>query len=517
MQLIKIIFLCIVATTLSSELRAQAYHTGYYRNQFVKKADSIFYVQNNRLFFGFKDSIGSGASLDTTSLSNRINARLPIADTSAMLSPYFRKSDTTSLSSRINSKISANSSISGATKTKITYDASGLVTAGSDASTADIAASTNKNYVTDAQLVILGNTSGTNTGDQVNITGNASTVTTNANLLGPITSVGNTTSVASQTGTGSTFVMDNTPTLITPNIGVATATTLNTGTTLNGVVFAKSTTDISLSSTAHAFTAGGESNSTNLAVGEYSTGTGLQSRNNGAIGALHFNPYSGDVRIGSAYAGAQHFTIFNTDAGTGSYIEMGLRNSAGSADALLFRTLGTGFTTSGMNTQDGAMIGTSTSLLGGLSIGTQASADLRLYTNNTLRWTMAGATGNVSTTGQFTSSGGGIGYETGAGGTVTQLTSRTTAVTLNKLCGNITMFSAAQAINAMVTFTLTNSYIAAGDYLLVQHISATNGGAWGISTVTGAGSATISIRNNTTASITEATPLKFFILKATTN
>jgi hypothetical protein len=130
---------------------------------------------------------------------------------------------------------------------------------------------------------------------------------------------------------------------------------------------------------------------------------------------------------------------------------------------------------------------------------------------------MAGATGNVSTTGQFTSSGGGIGYETGAGGTVTQLTSRTTAVTLNKLCGNITMFSAAQAINAMVTFTLTNSYIAAGDYLLVQHISATNGGAWGISTVTGAGSATISIRNNTTASITEATPLKFFILKATTN
>lgn len=307
------------------------------------------------------------------------------------------------------------------------------------------------------------------------------------------------------------------PVLTTPTLGVASATSVNTGTTLNGVIFAKSTTDIDLTSTTHGLTVGGESNSTNLAIGEYGTGTGLQSRNNGAIGAIHFNPYSGDVRIGSAYAGAQHFTIFNTDAGTGSYIEMGLRNSAGSADALLFRTLGTGFTTSGMNTQDGAMIGTSTSLLGGLSIGTQASADLRLYTNNTLRWTMAGATGNVSTTGQFTSSGGGIGYETGAGGTVTQLTSRTTAVTLNKLCGNITMFSAAQAINAMVTFTLTNSYIAAGDYLLVQHISATNGGAWGISTVTGAGSATISIRNNTTASITEATPLKFFILKATTN
>jgi len=37
--------------------------------------------------------------------------------------------------------------------------------------------------------------------------------TTNANLTGPITSVGNATSVASQTGTGSTFVMSVSPTL----------------------------------------------------------------------------------------------------------------------------------------------------------------------------------------------------------------------------------------------------------------------------------------------------------------
>jgi hypothetical protein len=60
----------------------------------------------------------------------------------------------------------ANSAITGATKTKITYDAKGLVTAGADATTADIAASTNKNYVTDAQATVIGNTSGTNTGNQ---------------------------------------------------------------------------------------------------------------------------------------------------------------------------------------------------------------------------------------------------------------------------------------------------------------------------------------------------------------
>lgn len=59
------------------------------------------------------------------------------------------------------------------------------------------------------------------------ITGNAATVTTNANLTGVITSVGNATSIASQTGTGTKFVVDTSPTLVTPNIGVATATTVN--------------------------------------------------------------------------------------------------------------------------------------------------------------------------------------------------------------------------------------------------------------------------------------------------
>ena len=57
-------------------------------------------------------------------------------------------------------------------------------------------------------------------------TGNAATVTTNADLTGPITSSGNATSVAAQTGTGTTFVMDTSPTLVNPDIGVATGTSL---------------------------------------------------------------------------------------------------------------------------------------------------------------------------------------------------------------------------------------------------------------------------------------------------
>jgi hypothetical protein len=84
-----------------------------------------------------------------------------------------------------------NAAITAATKTKITYDAKGLVTSGADATTADIADSSNKRYVTDAQLTVIGNTSGTNSGDnavnslysglaaskQDTITGAATTIT----------------------------------------------------------------------------------------------------------------------------------------------------------------------------------------------------------------------------------------------------------------------------------------------------------------------------------------------------
>lgn len=68
-------------------------------------------------------------------------------------------------------------------------------------------------------------------GVATNLTGTASgltagNVTTNANLTGPITSSGNATSIASQTGTGSKFVVDTSPALITPALGVATATSI---------------------------------------------------------------------------------------------------------------------------------------------------------------------------------------------------------------------------------------------------------------------------------------------------
>ena len=80
-------------------------------------------------------------------------------------------SSQTDLQTALDGKVDENTAITGATKTKITYDAKGLVTSGADATTADINDSTNRRYVADAQLVVIGNTSGTNTGDQTSIVG----------------------------------------------------------------------------------------------------------------------------------------------------------------------------------------------------------------------------------------------------------------------------------------------------------------------------------------------------------
>jgi len=223
----------------------------------------------------------------------------------------------------------------------------------------------------------------------------ATSVTTTGTRLNYLASAGGTT------GTTSTnLVFSTSPTLVTPVLGVASATSMNVGGgTLNGVVNALSTTDITLASTAHALTIGGASSSTNLVGGEYSTGVGLQARNNGAIGVLFLNPLGGDTRIGAAApAGASNFTLFHVGTGTGDYAEISGRNGAGAAaDGLLHRTFGTSWTTSGSNFQDGGASMTGTNLSGGYSIGTQASADLRFYSNNTLRTTIQAGGNTIHT------------------------------------------------------------------------------------------------------------------------
>lgn len=112
---------------------------------------------------------------------------------------------------------------------------------------------------------------------------------------------------------------------------------------------------------------------------------------------------------------------------------------------------------------------------------------------------------------------GSLGYGTGAGGTITQGTSKSTGVTLNKLAGQVTTHNAALAAGASVSFTLTNSTIAAADIVHVTIASGATADAYTVTvTATAAGSCRVQIRNNSGGSLSEALVLNFAVLKGAT-
>ena len=110
-----------------------------------------------------------------------------------------------------------------------------------------------------------------------------------------------------------------------------------------------------------------------------------------------------------------------------------------------------------------------------------------------------------------------IGYSTAAQTAVTQLTSKSTGVTVNTSAGQITMNAASLAATTNVTFTLTNSLLSVKDVIIVNVASAnaTAGAynAWVSSML--AGSATITLRNITAGALAEAVVINFAIIHAT--
>jgi hypothetical protein len=110
-----------------------------------------------------------------------------------------------------------------------------------------------------------------------------------------------------------------------------------------------------------------------------------------------------------------------------------------------------------------------------------------------------------------------FGYDTGAGGTVIQSPNKSTGVTLNRPTGQITMSSALLGASTTVSFTLTNSVIAAGDIVLVQNQATGTLGSYNIEARSAAGSATIAVRNITTGSLSQAIVISFAVIKAVTS
>jgi hypothetical protein len=103
-----------------------------------------------------------------------------------------------------------------------------------------------------------------------------------------------------------------------------------------------------------------------------------------------------------------------------------------------------------------------------------------------------------------------IGYSAAAQGAVTQATSKSTAVTLNKSAGRITMNGAELAANTAVSFTMNNSLISSNDTIIVNVSGGATAGAYTtyISSMT-TGSAVVTLRNLTGGALSEAVILNF--------
>lgn len=107
-----------------------------------------------------------------------------------------------------------------------------------------------------------------------------------------------------------------------------------------------------------------------------------------------------------------------------------------------------------------------------------------------------------------------IGYSAAAQGTVTQLTSKSTAVTLNKSMGRITMNNASLATATNATFTLNNSTISANDtvILTISGGQATPGSYNAFANALDTGTVSITLRNISGGSLSEAVVINFCVL-----
>lgn len=125
--------------------------------------------------------------------------------------------------------------------------------------------------------------------------------------------------------------------------------------------------------------------------------------------------------------------------------------------------------------------------------------------------------------GQIVSSGpsnaGGIGYADGAGSSVTQATNRTTAVTINALCGTITTNNASLGAELAASFVVNNNAVKARDVVVVSQKSGAVGVMTTVEVIAVAdGSFTLAVMNGNAAGGTAETgaiAINFAVIKGT--
>lgn len=110
---------------------------------------------------------------------------------------------------------------------------------------------------------------------------------------------------------------------------------------------------------------------------------------------------------------------------------------------------------------------------------------------------------------------GGVGYASGAGGSATQPTSKTTGFTINKDCAQFTTSNSALAAAAIATFTITDSEVVSTDTIILNMKGGPTTGnyRYWIEAVLN-GSFLVTIENRSAGSLSEALTFNYAVIKA---
>jgi len=239
--------------------------------------------------------------------------------------------------------------------------------------------------------------------------------------------------------------------------------------------------------------------STNTVAGG---GTGITSYTAGDI--LYANTTTTLAKLSAAAAG--NVLLSGT---TPSYGKVNLTAATHVTGTLPVGNGGTGVTAASTGSGGGVVLSTSPTI----TSPTITSPTLTAPVLGVATATSLAATGAIKSSGTA-----GIGYATNAGGTIGQDTSKSNPVTLDKICGQITMNNASLAHDTVVSFVLNNTTIAAGDVLILNHLSGGSVGRYMLNAQCAAGSATINVKNANPASgaLAETIVIAFVVIKAVT-